>query len=422
MHKHSLLTALLASFLFLYSCSSNENSEAESQDPDRKEMIIQLEDFSSDSSIYAEDGKSILLLENEWIAFELDVQVAGRYRAEINAKSDSNCTLWIEDYYDNTDDRTYDITGKIHFSKSLKNDFEARFKDGSPLNVGKHKMKLHVSEGSAKIDWIRFSLIQKHRDTERVYEQAMNGKEWNLTWSDEFDGTGLPDSTKWSYNIGNWGWGNNEPQYFTSSRLENARVEDGNLIIEARKNDLGNEWTSARLTTQGKESFLYGKIEIRAKVPVTRGTWAAGWLLGDEYRDELSWPYCGEIDILECVGYEINDSTGNGKNHATCHTRAYYFKQGNQIGSEITVSAMNTEFHTYAIEWYPDVIYGFLDGEKYYTYDKNKDELEWPFFKAQNIILNLTVGGGWGGLKGIDESVENHQYIIDYVRVYELTE
>jgi beta-glucanase (GH16 family) len=262
--------------------------------------------------------------------------------------------------------------------------------------------------------------MKEHRDTPKVYTQKMDGKEWTLVWSDEFEGSGLPDTTKWSYNFGNWGWGNNEPQYYTSSRIENARLENGTLIIEARKNDDGNEWTSARLTTQGKESFLYGRIEFRAKVPVTRGTWSAGWLLGDEYRDELSWPYCGEIDVLECVGFEIDDSTGNGKNHATCHTRSYYFKQGNQIGSEIAVSAMNTTFHTYAIEWYPDVIYGFLDGEKYYTYDMNKDELEWPFDKAQNIIVNLAIGGGWGGAKGIDESVESHQYILDYVRVYEL--
>ena len=156
------------------------------------------------------------------------------------------------------------------------------------------------------------------------------------------------------------------------------------------------------------------------KVPVGRGTWAAGWLLGDAYEYELSWPYCGEIDVLECVGYEIDDETEKGLNHATCHTRAYYFKQNNQIGSQIEVENMNSEFHTYAIEWYPDAIHGYLDGEKYYTYDKNKDELEWPFHQAQNIIVNLAVGGGWGGAQGIDESWKNHQFILDYVRVYQL--
>jgi beta-glucanase (GH16 family) len=249
----------------------------------------------------------------------------------------------------------------------------------------------------------------------------MSGTEWKLVWSDEFDGSGLPDSTKWNYNIGNWGWGNNEPQYYTDARVKNARQEDGNLIIEAHKNDMGQDWTSARLTTQGKAAFVYGKIEFRAKVPEGRGTWAAGWLLGDSYEDEMSWPYCGEIDVLECVGFEIDDTTGNGLNHASCHTRAYYFKQGNQITAQTPVSNMNQEWHTYSIEWYPDVIYALVDGERYYTYDKTADELEWPFHNPQNIILNLAVGGGWGGAKGIDESWDNHQFIIDYVRVYEAT-
>ena len=159
---------------------------------------------------------------------------------------------------------------------------------------------------------------------------------------------------------------------------------------------MGQPWTSARLTTQGKTSFTYGRVEFRAMVPEGRGTWAAGWLLGDAYRDELSWPYCGEIDVLECVGYEIDDATGAGLNHATCHTRAYYFKQGNQIGSEIAVDSMNSVFHTFAIEWYPDAIHGYLDGGHYYTYDKTADRLEWPFNEPQNIIINLAVGGGWG--------------------------
>jgi beta-glucanase (GH16 family) len=247
----------------------------------------------------------------------------------------------------------------------------------------------------------------------------MEGDQWELVWSDEFDGEGLPDSSKWAYNIGDWGWGNNEPQYYTDGRIENARQENGTLIIEAHQNEVGPAWTSARLTTQGRHAFQYGKVEFRAKVPPGRGTWAAGWLLGEAYRDEISWPYCGEIDVLECVGYEINDTTGKGLNHATCHTRAYYFKQGNQIGSEIELDSMYQQFHNYTIEWHPDRIDAYLDGEYYFTYDKNENELEWPFDKPQNIIVNLAVGGGWGGAQGIDTSWKSHQYILDYVRVYQ---
>mgnify|MGYP001592200000 CR=1 FL=1 len=345
--------------------------------------------------------------------FEITIPEIGRYKVSLFGSADTSNEVWIEDYIDNKDDRTYNITGNMVIGSDLM-----ASKNGSPLAAGVHKMRINA-DSIQLIDSIQFKLMFEYLETPNSMTQNMEGEEWELVWSDEFDGTGLPDSSKWAYNIGNWGWGNNEPQYYTMARTENARQENGNLIIEAHKNDLGNDWTSARLTTQGKTSFLYGRIEFRAKVPQGRGTWAAGWLLGDEYRDELSWPYCGEIDVLECVGYEINDTTGSGINHATCHTRAYYFKQGNQIGSEIELDSMNTKFHTYAVEWYPNEIKGYLDGEHYYTYDKNADELEWPFNKPQNIIVNLAVGGGWGGAKGIDQSYNSHQYILDYVRVYQ---
>ena len=145
-------------------------------------------------------------------------------------------------------------------------------------------------------------------------------------------------------------------------------------------------------------------------------TWGAGWLLGDAYRDELSWPYCGEVDIFEAVGREIDDRTGDGINHGSCHTRAYYFKQGNHISSTIPVEGMGTEFHLYAMEWTPRAVKMFVDGEHYYTYDKRADELEWPFDQPQNIILNLAMGGGMGG--DIDPGIEAQELLVDYVRVY----
>lgn len=344
--------------------------------------------------------------------FEVEIPETGRYVVTFYGNK-SGTEVWLEDYIENMDGRTYNITGTVVIDGLQGNSI-----DGSPLKAGKHPMRVNVAEIS-EIDSIGFSLMLAQRTTPEIKSQTMEGEEWELVWSDEFDGEGLPDTSKWSYNVGNWGWGNNELQYYTAGREENARLSNGNLIIEARKNDDGKPWTSARLTTQGKVAFQYGKIEFRAKVPVGRGTWAAGWMLGDEYKDELSWPYCGEIDILECVGYEIDDATGKGINHATCHTRAYYFKQNNQIGSEIEMDSMNSVYHTYGVEWYPNVIYGYVDGKRYYTYDKTADELEWPFHKAQNIILNLAVGGGWGGAKGVDESYSNHQFIIDYVRVYQ---
>ena len=357
--------------------------------------------------------------EKGWLAYEVEVAVAGRYRCDVrvSARTAKGATLWLEDHVDNTDGRPCELTSPLVVSQSEKKSaFTTVTKVGSPLNAGTHRMKLHFSGSSIHLAWFRFTLIKRHQLTPTTMVQRTEGDEWQLVWSDEFDGTGLPDSTKWTADIGNWGWGNREPQYYTEGRTENARQENGHLVIEARKNDMGQAWTSARLTTRGKVSFIYGKIEIRAKVPVGNGCWAAGWFLGDAYRDELSWPYCGEIDILEAVGREIDDDTGDGINHATCHTRAYYFKQGNHITSTTRVPKMGTDFHIYAAEWAPDGMKIFLDGKHYYTYDKTANELEWPFNNPQVLILNLAIGGGMGG--AIDPKITSQKFIIDHVKVY----
>jgi beta-glucanase (GH16 family) len=402
------VSILLAITLLSFGCQSPQEA------PESKSEVGH-PTIKSTETVIVEKGFEWIIQDDEMISdFELLISVTGRYRVECFGADDSNYAIWIEDYIDNKDDRTYNVTGSISLDEQ-----GLGTRDGSPLAATTHKMRIHAT-GVGRLDSIRLSLLQKHSDTEKKLTQNMDGTEWSLVWSDEFDEGVAPDSTKWSYNVGNWGWGNNEPQYYTDHRSENARLEDGNLIIQAHRNDMDQPWTSARLTTQSNVSFKYGKVEFRAKVPVGRGTWAAGWLLGDSYQDELSWPYCGEIDVLECVGYEIDDETGAGINHATCHTRAYYFKQGNQIGSKIELDSMDSKFHTFAVEWHPDAIYGLMDGERYYTYDKNADELEWPFDSYQNIILNLAVGGGWGGAKGIDENLENPMFILDYVRVYEL--
>lgn len=349
------------------------------------------------------------------LSYDINVPAPGRYQVEVVAEGIGE--VWIEDYRDNEDGRTYNITGAMTIDSP--DETVTVSKDGSPLNAGVHPIKLHASSNGKsplKIKQVNFTKMIDHQVTPESLTQSYEGDEWELVWSDEFEGTGAPDTTKWIYDVGNWGWGNKEPQYYTNDRRENARLEDGNLIIEARRNDMGQEWTSARLTTRGKTSFLYGRYEFRAKVPAKDGTWAAGWFLGDEYVDELSWPYCGEIDVLECVGSEIDDMTGDGINHGSCHTRAYYFKEGTHITAVTDVEDMVNTYHTYSIEWTPEEIKAFVDGEHYYTYDKNKDELEWPFDKPQNIILNLAMGGGMGGT--IDPSIDSQEFIIDYVRVY----
>jgi beta-glucanase (GH16 family) len=370
-----------------------------------------------------ETGQEVILIpDGGWIAFNVPVDIAGRYKIQVHLSSVSGepVSCWIEDYTDNQDDRTYNISGSMELPGSIQpGDYLTLQRDGSPLNSVIHPMKLHVERGEAAVDWIRFTLIKERQLTPEVLTQNMEGSEWVLAWSDEFEVDGLPDETKWTYDIGNWGWGNNELQYYTVARPENARIEDGNLIIEAHKGDMGEKWTSARLTTREKTAFVYGKIEIRAKVPKERGNWAAGWTLGDSYVDELSWPYCGEIDIMESVGYEINDTTGNGRAHASVHCGAYYFKLNNHRTGIIDVQNMNEEFHLYAIEWTPDYIKAFVDDVEYFHYDDTSDSLTWPFDEPQNLILNLAMGGGWGGAMGMDESISSQKIVFDYVRVYE---
>lgn len=394
--KKLALYSVVISFIL----SACQSKKAEVNDQENVEIVAEEEVLvvsEVDSNLY----------------FEIDIPTTGRYQLTLKAKASDSSSVWLEDYVNNQDNRTYNVSGNIYIEGGKGTI------DGSPLAKGMHEMRFHFSDPTVAFESIEFKLMQSFVKTPEVLEQKVDGQDWNLVWSDEFDQGPEVDESKWSFNVGNWGWGNNELQYYTENKVENARIEDGNLIIEAHQIEDSKYWTSARLTTQGKVAFKYGKVEFRAKVPYGRGTWAAGWLLGDDYRDEMSWPYCGEIDVLECVGYEINDTSGNGKNHGSCHTRAYYFKQNNHITGEIDMEDMHASFHTYSIEWYKDHIKAFVDGEHYYTYDKVANEYEWPFNKAHNIILNLAIGGGWGGLKGVDSSFKSHQYIIDYVRVYE---
>ena len=395
--KEIILGSILC--LVLVGCNTNRAIEAAVQTKSLSEKRIVVPFESSN-------------FESETQNFTTIIQTTGRYKISVFGSKGSG-EIWIEDYVENQDQREYNISGSLKIAQNSSSSTE-----GSPLASGEHSMQVHKSI-NFQVDSLVLELIQTNQDTKDTLVQSTIGEKWELVWSDEFENAGIPDSTKWSYNIGNWGWGNNELQYYTSDKLENAKIEDGNLVITAIKDLKDSTWTSARLTTKGKVAFKYGKIEFRAKVPVARGTWAAGWLLGDAYRDEISWPYCGEIDVLECVGYEINDTTEKGINHATCHTRAYYFKQNNQIGSEIEMDSMHSKFHTYSVEWYPNEIKGFVDGIHYYTYDKNANDQEWPFHQSQNIILNLAIGGGWGGLKGVDQAIISQQYTIDYVRVFE---
>jgi hypothetical protein len=232
-----------------------------------------------------------------------------------------------------------------------------------------------------------------------------------LVWSDEFDGDSL-DESKWSYEVQRPGWVNNERQNYTDHRRENARVENGHLVIEARRDHYaGYEYSSARLKTQGKASWRYGRVEARIQLPGGSGTWPAFWMMPE--NQSRGWPACGEIDIMEEVGYDPDAI------HATTHSLAYNWKSASQRTAATTVGGVTSGYHVYALEWSPDRIEMYVDGRKYFTSgnDGTGDDA-WPFDKNFHVILNLAVGGDWGGAKGIDPSIWPRQMLVDYVRVY----
>lgn len=237
-----------------------------------------------------------------------------------------------------------------------------------------------------------------------------------LVWADEFDQAGLPDSTKWTYDVGGNGWGNNERQYYTARRAENARVENGKLIIEARKEDYqGKNYTSARLSTQNKATWTHGRIEALAKLPKGVGTWPAVWMLGQSIST-VGWPRGGEIDIMEHVGFD------EGVIHGTIHSEAYNHAKNTQKGGQTTATDVASAFHRYAIEWTAEQIAFFVDDTLYYTVQKSAlggTDAQWPFNGPFYLILNVAVGGNWGGQKGVDESIWPQRMEVDYVRVYQ---
>lgn len=247
---------------------------------------------------------------------------------------------------------------------------------------------------------------------------AAKERTWKLVWSDEFDYEGLPDPAKWGYDVGGMGWGNNELQYYTENRLENAQVKDGALTITAIKEDYEiRDYTSARLITKDKGDWLYGRFEIKAKLPKGVGTWPAIWMLPTDwtYGD---WPNSGEIDIMEHVGFE------HGKVHASTHSLKYYWQANTQKTAIIPVDNVDTDYHIYAMEWTPGRIEAFVDGTSYFvsTYDPAVDAEDgwkaWPFDQRFHLLLNIAVGGNWGGQQGVDETIWPQSMTVDYVRVY----
>jgi len=226
-----------------------------------------------------------------------------------------------------------------------------------------------------------------------------------LVWSEEFDTPGAPSAANWGYDTGAGGWGNNEAEYYTT-RTDNANVSGGTLKIVLKKESYsGSSYTSARLLSKGKFSFSYGTIKVRAKMPVGGGTWPAVWMLGDNISS-AGWPACGEIDIMEHLGNQVN------KIYGTLHYPGHY--GGTAEGGSTTITNATTEFHIYSCEWSPTTIKFFVDGNLYYSHGNTADL---PFNQKFFIILNIAMGGNFGG--NIDPDFTSGTMEVDYVRVYQ---
>lgn len=241
-------------------------------------------------------------------------------------------------------------------------------------------------------------------------------QDWQLVWSDEFDVDGLVDETKWSYQVGGGGWGNQELQYYTEARSENVRVDGGHLVIEAIHEEFGgNDYTSGRIRTLGQGDWLYGRLEVRAQLPAGLGTWPAIWMLAsDSDYGNGGWPDTGEIDIMEAVGHDP------GHTHSAIHTDALNHTLGTNPSATMDVPTSAIEFHVYALEWTPTRITTFVDGEQNLVFNRNGASWErWPFDRPFHLILNLAVGGTWGGAQGVEPGDFPTQLRVDYVRVYE---
>lgn len=233
---------------------------------------------------------------------------------------------------------------------------------------------------------------------------------WELVWHDEFDKKVI-DPANWTYDLGSGGWGNGEAEYYTSC-TENARIENGNLVIEARQEKYeGSYYTSARLKTQGLQSFQYWRVEARLKVPAGAGLWPAFWMLGANFNGN-NWPDCGELDIMEYIGKEpdLIMGTMHGPGYSGALGRTKWNRQKYNIADD---------FHTYAIEWDANQVSWFYDGTKYNTITRaDLGDRKWVFDQPFFIILNLAVGGQLPGPVGINTTFPA-QLLVDYVRVYQ---
>ncbi len=340
------------------------------------------------------------------VSFDARAMEPRRIESQVGKNSEPWTAYSEEEVFEiTTDMQTY----TYEFVMTNESDPEGRFLiDFGGSNIGVYIDNIFVWQKTPGEE--PFIVTEEDAISEQIPEPVYH--DWKLVWSEDFDGAEV-NQNNWSFDIGtgNNGWGNNELQYYTD-RPENIRIEDGILIIEARKeNYKGSNYTSARIKTENKQFWTYGKIEARIKLLQGKGIWPAFWMLGESFGT-ISWPYCGEIDIMEMIGGGVNDSI--------CHGTIHWDKNGwTYSGGNTTLSTgiFSDDYHTFSIEWDQETIRWFLDGIQYHAENINHEhqsELHDNFF----IILNCAVGGNWPGSPSQSTIFPQKMYV-DWVRVYQ---
>lgn len=340
------------------------------------------------------------------VSFDARAEEPRRIESQVGKNSEPWTAYSEEEVFEiTTDMQTY----TYEFIMSRESDARGRFL----IDFGKSNIDVYIDNIFVwqKTPGEEPSPITEKEAADEYIPEPVPG-EWVLVWEDDFNGSEL-NQDNWSYDTGtgNNGWGNNELQHYTD-RHENIRIEDGILIIEARKENYNNSnYTSARIKTENKQFWIYGKIEAKIKLPQGKGIWPAFWMLGESFN-AAGWPYCGEIDIMEMIGGGVNDSI--------CHGTIHWYKDGwTYKGGKTTLPGeiLADDYHIFGIEWDKGAIRWFLDGEQYHAENitrEHQSELHDNFF----IILNCAVGGNWPG-KPSQSTVFPQKMYIDWVRVYQ---
>lgn len=245
---------------------------------------------------------------------------------------------------------------------------------------------------------------------------------YDLVWSDEFDYSGLPNAAKWYYDVGGWGWGNGELQFYKKENSRNTWVDSGALKITVRREDTtytdwrsetsSNPVSSARINTYDRKLWTYGKFEARMKLPKGAGMWPAFWVVPPAGSPYGQWPACGEIDILESYGGEP------WVIHGSVHTKNRY--GGTSLNNYAVVDHVTDSFHVYTLDWKPDTIAISVDGNEYFRYiNPHTGSADWPFDQPAFLILNVAVNGVW---ENVDTAALPQSLVVDYVRVYQMSD